>query len=165
MRISRAVTMFAVVALVGVACEDTVTGIPAGLEVYTATLNGANERPDATTTPATGRATVTVLEDTLVSWQVSVMNITNVSIGHIHYGPADSAGGVRIDLTPTPGNYTTETLIALGSAGISAQNLADLRAGKMYVNIHTTDGVGGTDPVGPAGDYPGGEIRGQLIKQ
>jgi hypothetical protein len=39
-----------------------------------------------------------------------------------------------------------------------------MREGKAYVNIHTSDGVGGTDPVGPAGDYPGGEIRGQTKK-
>jgi len=35
-----------------------------------------------------------------------------------------------------------------------------MRAGLTYVNVHTNDGVDGTN-TGP-GDFPGGEIRGQL---
>jgi len=56
--------MFAV-SLIGAACSDNNTGIPAGLEVYTATLNGANERLTPVTTTATGSAIVTVLGTTL----------------------------------------------------------------------------------------------------
>jgi hypothetical protein len=38
--------VLAAVALVGVACgDDITTAIPEGLEVFTATLNGANEVP------------------------------------------------------------------------------------------------------------------------
>jgi len=41
-----------------------------------------------------------------------------------------------------------------------ASVVAAIQSGKTYVNVHTNDGV---DPVntGP-GDFPGGEIRGQL---
>jgi hypothetical protein len=35
-----------------------------------------------------------------------------------------------------------------------------MRAGLTYVNVHTNDGVGAVN-TGP-GDFPGGEIRGQL---
>ena len=35
-----------------------------------------------------------------------------------------------------------------------------INAGNAYVNIHTNDGVAPTD-TGP-GDFPGGEIRGQI---
>ena len=35
-----------------------------------------------------------------------------------------------------------------------------MRAGFTYVNVHTNDGVGVTN-TGP-GDFPGGEVRGQL---
>jgi hypothetical protein len=40
--------------------------------------------------------------------------------------------------------------------------LVHMRAGKAYVNIHTSDPAlaGNNTP----GDYPGGEIRGQLHK-
>lgn len=167
MRATRVFTVLAAVAAIGVACGDDTTGIPAGLEVFTATLNGANEIPPLVSpTPATGTAVITVMGN-LISWRVDAGNINNVFIGHIHYGPADSAGGVMIDLEPTPGDYTTTETIALGSlAGDTVLTvLTHMRNGKAYVNIHTTDGVGGADPPGPAGDYPGGEIRGQLRKQ
>jgi hypothetical protein len=166
MRATRVFTVLAAVAVIGVACGDDAVGIPAGLEVFTATLNGANERPNATTTPATGTAVITVMGN-LISWRVDAANLSNVNIGHIHYGPVDSAGGVMIDLLPTPGSYTTSQTIALGSftGDTVLAVVAHMRNGKAYVNIHTTDGVGGADPVGPAGDYPGGEIRGQLRKQ
>ena len=164
MRATRVFTALAAVAVIGVACGDDTTGIPAGLEVFTATLNGANERLTPTTTPATGTAVVTVMGN-LISWRVDAANLSNVIIGHIHYGPVDSAGGVMIDLSPTPGSYTTTQTIALGSftGDTVLAVLAHMRNGKAYVNIHTSDGV--ADPAGPAGDYPAGEIRGQLKKQ
>src|SRR5437899_11394438 len=91
MRITRMLTMFAAVAVVG-SCSDNSTGIPAGLEVYTATLNGANEAPTAVTTTATGHAVVTVLGDRLVSWEVIVdSRIDSTIAGHIHRRAADSS--------------------------------------------------------------------------
>ena len=166
MRATRVFTVLAAVALVGVACEDDpVSGIPSDVEIFTATLNGANEVPALVSpTTATGSATMTVMNN-LVSWKVEVTGIENVIIGHIHFGDAATAGGVMVDLTPTPGDYPTTTTIALGSFVVVDSVLTHMRAGNTYVNIHTSDGVGGADPVGPAGDYPGGEIRGQLVKQ
>jgi hypothetical protein len=41
-----------------------------------------------------------------------------------------------------------------------ADLIAAIEAGNAYVNVHTNDGVGATN-TGP-GDFPGGEIRGQL---
>jgi hypothetical protein len=38
--------------------------------------------------------------------------------------------------------------------------LESIRAGGTYVNVHTNDGAGAVN-TGP-GDFPGGEIRGQL---
>ena len=61
MRAQRVFTVLAAVAAIGVACKNDTTGIPAGLEIYTATLNGANEAPTPVTTTATGTAIVTVL--------------------------------------------------------------------------------------------------------
>jgi hypothetical protein len=47
-----------------------------------------------------------------------------------------------------------------GGVSSFADVLANIRAGNTYVNVHTNDGV---DPAnsGP-GDFPAGEIRGQL---
>ena len=72
MHVSRTFTVFATIALLGVACNDnSSTGIPAGLEVYKATLNGANERPTAVTSTATATAIITVLGNS-ISWKVDV---------------------------------------------------------------------------------------------
>ncbi|MGH7530590.1 MAG: CHRD domain-containing protein [Gemmatimonadales bacterium] len=161
MRVTRVFTVLAAVALLGVACDDDVTGIPADVEIYRAELNGANEVPALPTpTTATGQATITVL-DSLVSWRVEVTGIENVNIGHIHEAPEGEAGDVILNLLPTPGDYPGTTVIAIGSEVVSADVLAAIRAGNGYVNIHTSDNIGGTDPQEP-GDYPGGEIRGQL---
>src|SRR2546425_4926754 len=71
MRVSRALAMFGTISLIGVACSDNTTGIPAGLEVFTATLNGANEAPTPVTTTATGHAIVTILGN-VVTWKVVI---------------------------------------------------------------------------------------------
>lgn len=162
MRATRMFTVLVAVTCVGIACEDDVTGIPSNVEIFTAQLNGANEiQPLVSPTTATGVATITVLGN-LLSWRVEVTNLSNVTLGHIHYGPADSALGVMVNLSPTPGSYTTTTVIAQGSLVVNDTVLVHMRNGKAYVNIHTSDGA--ADPVGPAGDYPGGEIRGQTRK-
>jgi hypothetical protein len=47
--------------------------------------------------------------------------------------------------------------------GITFDALLDLmRNGGSYVNVHTSDGAAPID-TGP-GDFPGGEIRGQIVK-
>jgi len=102
MRVSRGFTVLAAVALLGVACEDDATGIPAGLEVYTATLTGANERPTLVTTTATGHAVVTILGDSLISFEVVIDSpIDSITAGHIHrFNPDTGFGGVVLFLIP-----------------------------------------------------------------
>ena len=152
MRASRVFTVLAVVVAAGVACKDNVTGIPAGIEVYTATLNGANEAPTQVTTTATGTAIVTVLGN-LVSWKVDILTpIDSIIAGHIHRRAADSvAGNVQVNFNPAatgPGFTGTATV---GSQANTADSiLALMRAGRAYVNIHTKA-------------HTGGEIRGTLV--
>jgi CHRD domain-containing protein len=152
MRATRMFAALSAVALIGVACGDDTTGIPAGLEVYTASLRGANERPTPVTTTATGTAIVTIL-GTLVSWKVDVVDIDSLTQGHIHRHATDTAfGGVVINFAPAvrgqnfTGNATTGSFTPVDSI------LTIIRAGRAYVNLHTaTNG--------------GGEIRGDLVKQ
>ena len=64
-------------------------------------------------------------------------------------GPADgpfAQASANLGRTWLP--VSTETR----SQGLTAQNLADLRAGNLYVNVHTQANKGG-------------EIRGQLVRQ
>ena len=160
MRTTRILAMFATVAVVG-GCSDDTTGIPSNVEIFQATLNGANEFPALPTpTTATGFATLTVLGNVL-SWQVEVENINNVSIGHIHFGAAGAGGGVMVNLSPTAGSYTAKTVIAEGSAVVADSVLVHMRAGNAYVNIHTSSADPGNNT---PGDYPAGEIRGQTRK-
>jgi len=151
MHMTRMLAVFAAIAIVG-SCSDNTVGIPAGLEVFTASLNGANERPTPVTTTATGSAIITALGHQL-SWKVDITSaIDSVTIGHIHRGVADSAGGVIQNLSPTPTGIGFTGTVALGSAVVVDSVLTLMRAGKAYVNIHTKKN-------------PGGEIRGQLVKQ
>jgi hypothetical protein len=151
MRATRVFSVLAALAVIGVSCKDEIIGIPAGLEVYTAVLNGANEKPGAITTAATGTAIITVMGN-LVSWKVDVVNIDSIILGHIHHGPVDSTGPVRVNFNPavTGQNFTgTATQGSIVVTGDSVQTW--LREGNGYVNIHTQ--ING-----------GGEIRGQLRK-
>ncbi|HEV2669830.1 MAG TPA: CHRD domain-containing protein [Gemmatimonadales bacterium] len=157
MHVLRAFTLAAAavstVGAIAVACSDNnSTGIPAGLEVYTADLNGANERPTAVTSTAKAHAIITVL-GTQISWQVEITSaIDSVIAGHIHRGIADSAGGVVQSLSPTATGLAFTGIVANGSATPPDSVIALMRAGKAYVNIHTKA-------------HTAGEIRGQLVKQ
>lgn len=112
---------------------------------FKATINGASETPPNAST-ATGTATLTFNTDTKVF--TVVVNYSGVTAiqAHIHKGDVGVAGGVifGFDALASPINYT--------SPALDATQEADLNANMYYVNIHSTQ-------------FPGGEIRGQLIKQ
>jgi preprotein translocase subunit SecY len=148
-----AAAVVSTVGAIAVACSDNnSTGIPAGLEVFTATLNGANERPTAVTTTATATAIVTVLGDQ-ITWKVDITSgIDSVIAGHIHRGVADSAGGVVQSLFPKATGAGFTGTLADSSANPADSVITLMREGKAYVNIHTKA-------------HTGGEIRGQLVKQ
>jgi hypothetical protein len=154
MRASRMFTALGLIGAAGVACKDNVTGIPAGLEVYTATLNGANEAPTPVTTTATGTAIITVLGNQ-VTWKVDITTaIDSIILGHIHRHAADSvAGNVQVNFNPAAtGMGFTGTATVGSQANVADSILALMRAGRGYVNIHTKK-------------HTGGEIRGTLVKQ
>ena len=154
MHVTRAFSVFAAIALIGVACSDNTTGIPSDVEIYRARpMNGANERPTPVTTTATGEAVVTIIGN-LVSWKVDVVGISNVTAGHIHRRAPDStAGGVMQGISPTTGGTNFTGTLASGSATVLVDSvLTIIRAGRAYVNIHTSAN-------------PGGEIRADLVRQ
>jgi hypothetical protein len=66
----------------------------------------------------------------------------------------------RVNGTLAEGTATApDTGNGCGWADLAAV-LAALESGSTYVNVHTNDGVPPTN-TGP-GDFPGGEIRGQI---
>ncbi|MEO7501815.1 MAG: CHRD domain-containing protein [Gemmatimonadaceae bacterium] len=151
----------------GTACDSTDSTDPTA-QTFTASLNGANERPNAVTTPATGSATFTLSADgNTLTWNVTTTGANNVTAAHIHVGGAQVAGPVVLGLfagaaASNPAISGSITRAAFASPlGISYDALISLmRSGDTYVNVHTDNGVAPTN-TGP-GDFPGGEVRGQI---
>lgn len=150
------------------ACEDDETGTAPTAQSFTATLSGANERPNPVTTPGTGSATFTLSADgNSLTWNVTMTGTNNVTQSHIHVGGVQIAGPVILGLfagptTNNPPITGSVTRAAFASPlGISFDALISLmRSGDTYVNVHTDNGVAPSN-TGP-GDFPGGEIRGQI---
>jgi len=150
------------------------SAVAGNVTTFIATLSGADEVPARQASPATGVARFEVSSDGLsIQYTLSVQNITNPMMAHIHIGAKGVNGPVVVPLyagQPNAGPFSG----VLGQATITAANLtgplqgktiADLlsamRSGNTYVNVHTNDGSGTADK-GP-GDFPNGEIRGQVI--
>lgn len=151
-------------------CEDDVTA--PGAETFTAALNGANERPTPLPTSATGAGSFTLSADrNTFTWSITLTGATNVVASHIHFGGASIGGGpivlplygaAKANNPSISGSVTRAAF--LSPLGVSFDTLiALLESGDAYVNIHTDDGVAPAN-TGP-GDYPSGEIRGQIIRQ
>jgi Cu/Zn superoxide dismutase len=120
----------------------TMSAAQAEMLKFGANLTAAEETP-ATDSKGMGTAEVTVDTDAkTVSWTVKVDGLTgDATAAHIH-GPAavGEKAGPEIDMSKA---------IMEGSADITDAQIADIKAGKTYVNIHTAK-------------FPDGEIRGQL---
>jgi CHRD domain len=129
------------------------------LPTYTATLSGANEKPNAITSSGTGVATF-VDRGTEIAWTLQFDGLTNAFLSHIHGpGDANTVAGVMINLflpvgnTGAPKPITAQGVINNNNNGnVSLDSLRTLfNNGKAYVNVHTTANTGG-------------EIRGQVAR-
>jgi hypothetical protein len=152
----------------------TATAVSASSTNYAASLSGAQEVPPRAT-GATGSASFQLSEDgTALSYSVKVTNIENVFAAHIHCGAKRVNGPVGVTLFmgtpgggPISGTLASGTITApdpgngCGWADLAAV-VAAMNSGNTYVNVHTNDGVAPTN-TGP-GDFPGGEIRGQITQ-
>ena len=140
---------------------------------FRATLSGGDEVPPRDT-PAGGQVMFFVSRDTTeIRYRLNVHRITNVVGAHIHLAPAGENGPVVVTLygPVAPGGGSASGVLAEGTitasdlegplaGGPLTDLLAAMAAGSTYVNVHTDDGVAPAD-TGP-GDFPGGEIRGQI---
>ncbi len=111
---------------------------------YKADLKGSKEVP-ATGSSATGKANITYDDKSKkLSWVVTYSGLSGEPTAAHFHGPAapgKNAGPV-VDISGD---------IKKGSADLTAEQAADLKAGKWYLNIHTEK-------------FPDGEIRGQVVK-
>ena len=129
---------------------------------FTASLKGRNEVPPVQS-DAAGHVSIKINKDeTEIHYKITAANIENVRASHFHVAPMGSNGGVVAFLYSNPNQPSgpqngvlAEGVITAGDLinsmlGQPLSNLIDeIRAGNVYVNVHTSL-------------YPGGEIRGQL---
>ncbi len=118
----------------------------AASETFTGTLSGAAEVPPTT---STGSGTAQVTLDTAtkeITYKVTYSGLSGpAAAAHIHCGAAAGANaGVAVPFKDPASPIT-------GSATMTDAQMADLQAGKCYVNIHTAANKGG-------------ELRAQLQK-
>ena len=139
---------------------------------------------------AQGQAILRIADDNLsFDYKLIASNIENITQAHIHCGPPGMNGSIFIWLYPSvtstsalttadgrhdgvlaegtvmstgPNHVRTVAASATCPGGVAnfAQALEKIRSGQAYVNVHTNNQVAPTN-TGP-GDFPGGEIRGQL---
>ncbi len=131
-------------------------------------LTGEDEVPPRET-PAQGHATFHLNPDGTIDYRLIASNIENVFAAHIHCSAAEGDTAdpiVHLDTTHS-GQGNGDSVNSRGT--FSGSMLCDdgettvleaMRAGLGYVNVHTNDGVPPAN-TGP-GDFPGGEIRGQI---
>lgn len=109
----------------------------------TVPLTAANEVPP-NASAGTGTAKVD-LDGTTLKWTVTYSGTTGpVTAGHFH-GPAAAGANAGV-VVPFPGPISSPIT---GSATLTPAQVADLKAGLWYVNLHTAAN-------------PGGELRGQV---
>src|ERR1700722_9938750 len=113
---------------------------------FSTSLKGANEVPPHTV-PGTGKVTATLDTATkLFTYKVTYAGLTGpATMAHFH-GPA-LPGANAPPVVPVPASSLANPMA--GAATLDNGQIADLKAGKWYFNIHTAAN-------------PGGEIRGQL---
>jgi hypothetical protein len=139
---------------------------------FTAQLDGDQEVPPRET-EATGEASFQLNDETELEFTLTVFDVQNLVAAHIHCAPAGENGAVGVTLfgPVAPGGGSVDAFSAGGTItapvdenGCGWADLATLveamRSGNAYVNMHTDDGDDPAD-TGP-GDFPGGEIRGQI---
>ena len=114
-----------------------------------------------------------------IDYKLNAANIENVFMAHIHMAAPGVNGPIVVWLYPStavqplpiptgpidPGTIAEGTITAANLIGpLLGHPLADLVSavnnGNAYVNLHTNDGIAPTN-TGP-GDFPGGEIRGDI---
>ena len=107
-------------------------------------LSGASEVPPVTTS-AKGSGTVTINpSDKSVSAKITVTGMT-ATAAHIHMGAAAANGPVIVPFTKTADNVFE----APAGAKLTQEQYDALKAGNLYVNVHSAAN-------------PGGEVRAQL---
>lgn len=132
--------------------------------MFMSTLDGLQETPpNASPGTGTGSATLTITQEFplpfigQLSMNVNYSGLTGTMlVAHIHNAAAGAPGGIVKDIHPFgPGGAMSGSFVGVWTSSDAPQPLTqfladELRADRLYFNIHTTT-------------FGGGEIRGQIV--
>jgi len=112
---------------------------------FNATIDGAQA---GTGSSATGTGRFELSDDeTVLTYNITFSGLSSAeTAAHIH---SDAEGGGVVEPLPT-GSPKIGQWTSTDGMPMTPARVADLKAGQLYVNIHTTN-------------FPGGEIRGQIL--
>ncbi len=123
--------------------KSVIRGQVGGVHTYWSKLNGANEAPIPVTTTATGEAILAINNLlTVLDYRMFVASIPTINAAHIHRGAAGVAGPVVTGLFPGTGAFDAASPLS-GTALLKTNDVLDLIAGKLYLNVHTSGNAGG----------------------
>jgi hypothetical protein len=143
----KSITYFISTILILVGVSGSVSTASAEAITLKADLKGSNEVPP-NNSPASGEATATFNTETkALSWIIIFKDLTGPAVAAHFHGPGEPGKNAGIVLPFKSAQSPIE-----GTAVLSDAQVADLIAGKWYTNIHTAAN-------------PGGELRGQMVKQ
>ena len=133
------------------ACKkDSTTPTATLLKEWTVPLSVKNEIPSHAGRTETGTATIRLLSDNTITYQITVNGLTSgdgLTAAHIHAGNVITSGPVVLGFDPVfTGSTATGTIKNIRSTFIDS--LKD-DVNELYFNVHSTQ-------------QPGGLIRGQL---
>ena len=132
---------------------------------FQAYLSGKKEVPPVNT-KAQGKATFNLGKNgDSIHYKITVSNLENVNMAHIHEGASGSDGPIVVWLYPSAppaklisgitngvlieGTITSANLVGPLKGKTISDLMKDIKSGKAYVNVHTMQN-------------PAGEIRGQI---
>ena len=105
-------------------------------------LSGAEEVPPVKV-PGSGTGSFRVAEDGGLSGSISTKDVPG-TMAHIHRGAKGANGPVIVPLDKNGDTYSVPA-----GRKLTPQQIEDLKAGNLYVNVHSNR-------------FKGGEVRGQL---
>ncbi len=132
--------------------------LPFSTAYFTTSLDAFNEVPVASSGAVGGLKLELNGDQLTVSGAFSGMQgafDTNIAGGaHLHLAPAGENGGVDLLLSATLGANDTAGIFAAAENTFTLEpgQILDLEAGNYYANLHTTA-------------FPGGELRGQILRE
>jgi hypothetical protein len=151
-----------------IASAELVAPVFAAAAAHATHLTGARERPNPVDTKAVGQLVIKDGGDGSISFRLIASNIQNVTQAHIHRitNPAgNGTGGIVVWLYPpapplqlipgrssgilAEGSFTAANFVGTLAGQSMDVLLAELAAGNLYVNVHTSAN-------------PPGEIRGDM---